>query len=116
VKPDFRILVFSEVWLHVNLTHIALYLHKNAQDCIVCVTFIELKKEFGKKVKQFRKKRGLTQEKLAELAYITPRYLLDIEHGRYGPSFEVIHNLAQVLEVAPKDLFDFPAVSPTTTS
>ena len=82
----------------------------------MCVTFIELKEEFGKKVRQFRKERGLTQEKLAELAHITPRYVLDIEHGRYGPSFEVMHNLAQVLDVAPKDLFDFPAVSPTTTS
>lgn len=72
------------------------------------VSFIdELQEPFGKRLKQLRKARGWTQEHLAELAHITPRYLIDIEHGRYGPSFEVLYNLSCALEVQMKDLFTF---------
>lgn len=73
----------------------------------MCTNFIELQKAFGGKVKQIRKRQGITQELLAEEAKITSRYLIDVEHGRYGPSFETIYNLAQALKVEPKDLFDF---------
>jgi len=72
------------------------------------VSFIdELQEPFGRRIKQLRKRKGWTQEHLAELADITPRYLIDIEHGRYGPSFEVLHNLAKALDVSIKELFDF---------
>lgn len=72
------------------------------------VSFIdEIQEPFGRRIKQLRKARGFRQEHLAELAHITSRYLIDIEHGRYGPSFEVLHALAKALDVEVKDLFDF---------
>lgn len=61
----------------------------------------------GMRPKHLRKARGWTQEDVAERAGITPRYLIDIEHGRYGPSFEVLHNLATALGVPLKELFNF---------
>jgi transcriptional regulator with XRE-family HTH domain len=72
------------------------------------VSFIdELQEPFGRKVKRLRKAKGWTQEYLAEQTHISARYLIDIEHGRYGPSFEVLHNLSQAFNIPVQDLFDF---------
>lgn len=71
------------------------------------MSFIELQKEFGGRIKQLREEQGLSQEKLAEKAEISWRYLIDIEHGRYGPSFRKLYSLAQALNVEVKDLFTF---------
>ena len=53
-----------------------------------------------------RKKR-LTQMKLAELVDIDRSHISAIELGNVGVSFDVIFKLCEVLEITPKQLFDF---------
>lgn len=66
-----------------------------------------LKKKFGKRVKELRKSRGLTQEKIAELINIEPPNISKMESGTHFPLPENIEKLAKALDVEVKDLFDF---------
>ena len=62
---------------------------------------------FGLNVVFYRKKRKLTQLQLAELADIDRSHISAIELGKVGVSFDLIFKLCGVLEVEPKELFDF---------
>ncbi len=53
----------------------------------------------GKKIKEARKKSGLTQAKLAEEAGISRSYLADAEAGRYNPSVKTLLSIAAVCHV-----------------
>ena len=75
---------------------------------------IEMKKEykpyyesFGLNVVFYRKKKRLTQMKLAELVGVDRSHISAMEVGNVGVSFDVVFKLCEVLEVAPKQLFDF---------
>ncbi|MCL5431904.1 MAG: helix-turn-helix domain-containing protein [Patescibacteria group bacterium] len=63
--------------------------------------------KFGKRIKQLRKKLGLSQEKLAELARLDYSYLNMIEAGKKNPSLKRIHKLARTLKVSLQELFSF---------
>lgn len=62
-------------------------------------------KAFGKRVAEIRRKRGLTQEQLAELADMTTLSLSYIEQGRRWPRLATIHKLADCLNVPISELF-----------
>ena len=62
---------------------------------------------FGLNVVDYRKKTRLTQLKLAELVDIDRSHISAIELGNVGVSFDVIFKLCDVLEITPKQLFDF---------
>ncbi len=66
-----------------------------------------MKKLFGKRVQEIRKKRGLTQEKLAELVDIGTPNISYIENGKFYPSYETFVGLLEALEVEPSELFAF---------
>lgn len=63
--------------------------------------------KFGLNVVFYRKRKKLTQLQLAELADIDRSHISAIELGKVGVSFDLIFKLSDVLEVTPKDLFDF---------
>ena len=63
--------------------------------------------QFGLNVVYYRKEKRLTQMKLAELADIDRSHISAIELGNVGVSFDVIFKLCEVLEITPKQLFDF---------
>ena len=67
---------------------------------------MDIKIRFGLKVKQYRKSKGLSQEKLANLAEIDRTYLPTIEKGERNVSIEVVERLAKALNVKIIDLFD----------
>jgi len=67
---------------------------------------MDIKKKFGLKIKELRKERGLSQEKLAHLAEIDRTYLPSIEKGERNVSIEIVERLANALDVKIKDLFD----------
>ncbi len=67
----------------------------------------ELKINFGIKLKYWRLKRGLTQEKLAEMLLVAPHYISDIERGRRNITMLTIARLAQALNIEPYRLFNF---------
>ena len=63
--------------------------------------------KFGLNVVYFRKRKKLTQLQLAELVDVDRSHVSAIELGNVGVSFDVIFRLCEVLEIQPKDLFDF---------
>jgi len=60
----------------------------------------------GKRIQSFRKKKGLTQLQLAEMANLSLKHLGEIERGRGNPTLESLHNLSVSLGVSLKELFD----------
>lgn len=71
-----------------------------------------IKSVVGKKIKQYRIMRGLTQHDLAELIGLTEKQISKIETGVHYPKFENFVKILDVLNVQMKD-FDFerPALS-----
>lgn len=57
--------------------------------------------KFGNKVRKFRKQQKLSQEKLAELARIDPKSIIQIEGGRRNPTLKTIRKIATALKVKP---------------
>ena len=66
-----------------------------------------LYEKFGLDVVYYRKRKRLTQLQLAELVDIDRSHISAIELGNVGVSLDVIFRLCEVLEIAPKELFDF---------
>jgi len=60
-------------------------------------------------LKNNRKKRGLTQEKLAEKAGISAHYLAMVEVSKKFPTPEMLDRLAGALEIETFQLFDASA-------
>jgi transcriptional regulator with XRE-family HTH domain len=67
---------------------------------------MDIKQRVGNKVKEFRKLKGLSQEKLANLSEIDRTYLPTIEKGERNVSIEILEKLAKALEINIKDFFD----------
>lgn len=51
---------------------------------------MNLKKDFGKRIKELRCKKGITQYQLAELVGIDPKHISHIETGRSFPKADLI--------------------------
>lgn len=66
-----------------------------------------LYEQFGLNVVYYRKKKRLTQLKLAELAEVDRSHISAIELGNVGVSFDLIFKLCEILEITTKQLFDF---------
>ena len=64
-----------------------------------------LKQVFIQNLKEFRKKEGLSQMKLAEYCDTATSYIGDIEIGRRFPSIEMIERIAGVLRIEPYHFF-----------
>jgi transcriptional regulator with XRE-family HTH domain len=65
------------------------------------------KELLGSRIKELRKLRGLSQERLSEKVGIDPKHLSRIEVGRGFPSLDTLERLANVLNVELKDFFEF---------
>ena len=63
--------------------------------------------KFGLNLVDSRKRKKLTQLQLAELADIDRSHISAIELGNVGVSFDLIFKLCEILDVKPRDLFDF---------
>jgi transcriptional regulator with XRE-family HTH domain len=59
----------------------------------------------GKRVRELRHARRLSQERLAELAEVHENHVRRIEGGTANPSYLVVSRLARALGVKPGDLF-----------
>jgi len=63
---------------------------------------------FGRRLRELRKARGLTQEALAESADLSGNYISDLELGLKVRSLTILVRLSQALDVAtPEFLSDF---------
>ena len=70
-----------------------------------------LKQKFGKRLREIREQRRLTQEQFAETLDLSVDFLSLIERGRNAPSFETLDRIAKRLRMSVTDLFSFQAVS-----
>ena len=64
-----------------------------------------IKKELGKKIKQYRIAQGYTQEKLSELVDISQKALSSIEVGENFVTSETLDKLLSALDITAEDLF-----------
>ena len=67
----------------------------------------ELYEKFGLNVVYYLKRKKFKQLQMAELVNIDRSHISAIELGNVGVSFDVIFKLCEVLEITPKELFDF---------
>lgn len=58
-------------------------------------------------IKFYRKERGLSQAKLAELVGVSRNSISSIERGEYIPSLETAFKLCDALFVVIHELFDY---------
>lgn len=63
--------------------------------------------QFGKRVREERLKRGLSQEDLASLARVHRTYIGMIERAEKNITLENIEKVASALNIPIKDLLDF---------
>ncbi|MEK7059300.1 MAG: helix-turn-helix transcriptional regulator [Patescibacteria group bacterium] len=62
-------------------------------------------KSFGARMAELRKKRSITQERLAELVGLHRTYIGFIEQGKRNPSISNIYKIAKALKISLKELF-----------
>ena len=65
------------------------------------------KKKLGKRIKELRKQKGFTQEKLAELINMEQNSISIIESGRNFPTLVTLEKIANILEVNLSDFFNY---------
>ena len=63
-----------------------------------------IKVRFGKRVREIRLLKEISQEKLAELADLDRTYITGIERGKRNVSITVIEQLSDALELSLSDL------------
>ena len=56
-------------------------------------------------IKYYRYLNNLSQEKLAELCKLSPRYITDVERGLHCPTIPKIESIAKALNIEPYVLF-----------
>ena len=59
------------------------------------------------KIAEYRKKRGVTQEELADAVNVTRQTIISLEGGRYKASLVLAHKLAQYFDVTLEELIVF---------
>ena len=65
-------------------------------------------KTLGKRLRDFRKQRGLSQEKLAEAADLNTTFVGSIERGQANPTLDTLCKLANALDIDVLDLLYSP--------
>ena len=65
---------------------------------------MDLLEAFGRVVRRDRQRRGLTQEKLAELADLHTNYVSLVERGRSAAAIDTLAALAHALGLRPSQL------------
>jgi putative transcriptional regulator len=59
------------------------------------------------RIKEFRTKYHLTQEKLAEMVGVRRETIIFLEQGKYNPSLRLAYNVAKALKTTIDELFLF---------
>lgn len=65
-----------------------------------------IKMELQKRITYLREQKGITVNKLANLAGISQGFLRDIELGNKKPTIETLSYICDALEISLKDFFD----------
>ena len=57
------------------------------------------------RIKEYRSRHSLTQEKLAEMVGVRRETIIFLEQGKYNPSLKLAHNVARALQTTIEELF-----------
>ena len=57
------------------------------------------------RIREYRTKYKLTQEKLAEIVGVRRETIIFLEQGKYNPSLKLAHNVAKALKTTVDDIF-----------
>lgn len=68
---------------------------------------IDIKKLLGRRIKELRQRKNLTQEQLAEMIDVGERNLSKIECGNNFVTADTLSKIIIALEVEPTELFNF---------
>ena len=59
------------------------------------------------RIREYRAKHNLTQEKLAEMVGVRRETIIFLEQGKYNPSLRLAYHVAKVLEADIEEIFLF---------
>lgn len=59
------------------------------------------------KIKEYRAKYNLTQEKLDEMVAVRRETIIFLEQGKYNPSLKLAHTVAKALQTTVDEIFIF---------
>ena len=59
------------------------------------------------RMKEYRAKYNLTQERLAEIVGVRRESIIFLEKGKYNPSLKLAHNVAKALKTTVDEMFIF---------
>ena len=59
------------------------------------------------RVREYRLRYNLTQEKLAEMVGVRRETIIFLEQGKYNPSLKLAHNVARTLKTTIDEIFIF---------
>ncbi len=59
------------------------------------------------RIKEYRAKNNLTQEKLAEMVGVRRETIIFLEQGKYNPSLRLAYSVAKALHTTIEELFIF---------
>lgn len=66
----------------------------------------DIAKIIGQRIRNYRTKKGLSQEKLAELAGYHPTYIGQLERGEKNATLESVEKIASAMDISLSELFD----------
>ncbi len=66
---------------------------------------MDTRKLIGSRIKNLRRARGYSQERLGEIIGINPKYLSSVERGRENPTLDLFIRLSQGLKVGIHEIF-----------
>jgi transcriptional regulator with XRE-family HTH domain len=66
----------------------------------------ELLRQFGEKVREFRRERGMTQEDLARSLRLSVAYVSLIERGGRNPPYTTVVNIVQALKIPAREVLE----------
>ena len=66
----------------------------------------DIAKIIGQRIRNYRTQKGLSQEKLAELAGCHPTYLGQLERGEKNATLESVEKIASAMDISLSELFD----------
>lgn len=74
---------------------------------------MDIKKLMGKRIQEIRKKKGFTQEQVAEKMDISSKYLSSIERGKENMTLNTILSLSDALDVPLNDFTNMLEIEET---
>lgn len=66
----------------------------------------DIAKIIGQRIRNYRTQKGLSQEKLAELAGCHPTYIGQLERGEKNATLESVAKIASAMDISLSELFD----------